>query len=122
MLQLSFGSILLFDVPKNLSDVFLEYIIINKHILGYIPSCSSNFSFNCFVDYKIINISLDLVEGYTAEVTDNIYYFSWLAIKQVLVEENIDIHRYKEIVEFSLIFIKNIKYLNNNNMLLYRKY
>jgi hypothetical protein len=70
--QLSFDSILLFDIPKNLSDIFLEYIIISKHILGYIPSCGSNFFFDCFVDYEIINISLDLVESYTAEITNNI--------------------------------------------------
>jgi hypothetical protein len=60
------------------------------------------------VVYKIINISLDLVKGYILEVTNNIYYFGWLAIKQVLVEENIDIYRYKEVVEFSSISIKNI--------------
>jgi hypothetical protein len=74
--QFSFGSILLFDIPKNLSDVFLERIIISKYILGHVPSCGSNLSFNCFVDHEIVDISLDLVEGYTAEITDNIYYFS----------------------------------------------
>jgi hypothetical protein len=58
--------------------------------------------------HEIVDISLDLIEGYTAEITDNIYYFGWLATKQVLVEEDIDIHRYKEVVEFSSIFIKNI--------------
>jgi hypothetical protein len=74
--QLSFSNILLFDIPKNLSDVFLEYIIISKHTLGYIPSYSNNLSFNYFVDYEIVDISLDLIESYTAEVADNIYYFS----------------------------------------------
>jgi hypothetical protein len=74
--QFSFSSILLFDIPKNLSDIFLERIIISKYILGYIPSCDSNLSFNYFVDHEIININLDLVESYTAEVADNIYYFS----------------------------------------------
>jgi hypothetical protein len=49
ILQFSFGSILLFDIPKNLLDIFLEYIIISKYILGYIPSRSNNLSFNCFV-------------------------------------------------------------------------
>jgi hypothetical protein len=76
-----FGSILLFDIPKNLLDIFLEYIIINKYILGYIPSCSNNLSFNCFIDHEIVDISLNLVEGYTTEITDNIYYFSWFTIK-----------------------------------------
>jgi hypothetical protein len=74
--QLLFDSILLFDIPKNLLDVFLKRIIVSKHTLGYIPSCGSNFSFNCFVNHKIVDISLDPIEGYTAEVTDNIYYFS----------------------------------------------
>jgi hypothetical protein len=67
---------LLFDIPKDLLDIFLEYIIIGKHILGYIPSYSNNLSFNCFIDHEIVDINLDLIENYTAEVTDNIYYFS----------------------------------------------
>jgi hypothetical protein len=90
--------------------------------LGHIPSYNNNLFFNCFIDHKIIDISLDLVESYTAEITDNIYYFSWLATKQILVEKNIDVYRYKEIVKFSLIFIENIKCFNNNGILLYRKY
>jgi hypothetical protein len=106
--QFSFGSILLFNIPKNLSDVFFEHAIISKHNLGRIPGCSNNFPFNTFVVYKIVDISLDLIEGYTTEVADNIYYFGWLTTKQVLVEEDIDIYRYKEIIELSLIFIKNI--------------
>jgi hypothetical protein len=81
ILQFSFNSILLFDIPKNLSDVFLERIIISKYTLGYIPCCGSNISFNCLVDHEIVDISLDLVESYTVEVTDNIYYFSRLATK-----------------------------------------
>jgi hypothetical protein len=104
-----------------LSDVFLEYIIINKHTLGYIPSYGNNLSFNCFVDYKIVNISLDLIKSYTTEIVNNIYYFSWFVIKQVLVEENINIYRYKEVIEFSLISIKNIRCFNNSGMLLYYK-
>jgi hypothetical protein len=117
-----FGSILLFDIPKNLSNIFLKYIIINKHILGYIPSYNNNFSFNYFVDHKIININLDLIKNYITEITNNIYYFSWLATKQVLVEENIDIYRYKEIIEFSSISIENIRCLNSSSILLYYKY
>jgi hypothetical protein len=103
-------------------DVFLEHIIISKHILGRIPSCSSNFSFNYLVDHEIVDIGLDLVEGYTMEITNNIYYFSWLATKQVLVEKNIDIYRYKEIIELSSIFIENIQCFNSSNTFLYRKY
>jgi hypothetical protein len=71
-----FDNILLFDISKNLSDIFLEYIIISKHILGYIPSYNNNLFFNYFVDHEIIDISLDLIKGYTAEIADNIYYFS----------------------------------------------
>jgi hypothetical protein len=103
-------------------DIFLKYIIISKYTLGYIPSCSNNLSFNCFIDYKIIDINLDLIKGYIIEITDNIYYFSWLAIKQVLVEKNIDIHRYKEIIKLSLISIEDIQYFNNSNIFLYHKY
>jgi hypothetical protein len=49
--------------------------------------------------YEIVDISLDPIKSYTAEVADNIYYFSWLATKQVLVEEDIDIYRYKEVIK-----------------------
>jgi hypothetical protein len=91
-----------------LLDVFFEYVIISKYSLGRIPSCSNNPPFNILVVYKIVNISLDLIEGYTPEITNNIYYFSWLAIKQVLVKKDIDVYRYKEIIKFGLIFIKDI--------------
>jgi hypothetical protein len=74
--QFLFGSILLFDIPKNLLDVFFEYIIISKYNLGYIPSYNNNPLFNIFVVHEIININLDLIENYTPEVVDNIYYFS----------------------------------------------
>jgi hypothetical protein len=71
-----FGSILLFDILKDLLDIFLERIIISKYILGHISSYSSNFSFDCFIDHEIIDISLDLIKSYIMEITDNIYYFS----------------------------------------------
>jgi hypothetical protein len=58
--------------------------------------------------YEIIDISFYLIEGYTAEVADNIYYFGWLATKQVLVEKDINVYGYKEVVEFSSISIENI--------------
>jgi hypothetical protein len=76
-----FGNILLFDIPKDLSDTFLEYIIVGKYILGYIPNYNNNFSFNCFVDHKIVDISLDLIKNYTTEIVDNIYYFGRFATK-----------------------------------------
>jgi hypothetical protein len=117
-----FGSILLLDVPKNLLDVFFERVIINKHNLGRIPSYSNNFPFDCFVVHEIIDISLDLIEGYTLEITNNIYYFSWLATKQVLVKEDVDIYGYKEIIKLSSIFIENIWCFNGCGMFLYRKY
>jgi hypothetical protein len=73
--QFSFGSILLFDIPKNLLDIFFEHIIIGKYSLGRIPGYSNNSPFNIFVVHEIVDISLDLIEGYITEVTDNIYYF-----------------------------------------------
>jgi hypothetical protein len=60
------------------------------------------------LDHKIVDINLDLIKGYTAEVANNIYYFGWLATKQVLVEKDIDIYRYKEIIELGSISIKDI--------------
>jgi hypothetical protein len=89
--------------------------------LGYIPCYNNNLSFNYLIVHEIVDISLDPIKNYTVEVANNIYYFSWLATKQVLVEKNIDIYRYKEIIEFSSIFIENIKYLDNSSMFLYRK-
>jgi hypothetical protein len=76
VLQLLFGSILLFDIPKDLSDVFFERIIISKYSLGRVPSYSSNPPFNIFVVHEIVDIGLDPIKGYTTEVADNIYYFS----------------------------------------------
>jgi hypothetical protein len=76
MSQFLFGSILLLDIPKNLLDVFFERVIISKHSLSRIPSYSNNLPFNCFMVYKIIDISLYLIESYIMEIADNIYYFS----------------------------------------------
>jgi hypothetical protein len=76
LLQLLFGSILLFDILKNLLDVFFKHIIISKHSLGRIPNYSNNPPFNILVVYKIVDISLDLIKNYTTEVANNIYYFS----------------------------------------------
>jgi hypothetical protein len=70
-----FSSVLLFDIPKNLLDIFLKRIIISKYSLGRIPSYNNNFFFNCFMVHEIVNVSLNLIESYTTEVTDNIYYF-----------------------------------------------
>jgi hypothetical protein len=120
--QFSFGSILLFDIPKDLSDVFLEHIIISKYSLGCIPGCSSNPPFNIFVVHEIVDINLNLIKNYTSEVADNIYYFSWLATKQVLVEEDIDIYRYKEVIELGSISIEDIWCLNNCSIFLHYKY
>jgi hypothetical protein len=74
--QFSFSSILLFDIPENLLDVFFEHIIIGEYSLGRIPSCSNNFLFNILIVHEIVDISLDPIESYTAEVVDDIYYFS----------------------------------------------
>jgi hypothetical protein len=116
-----FDSILLFNIPKNLLDVFFEYIIISKYTLGYIFCCSNNLSFNYFIIHEIVNISLDLIKGYTAEITNNICYFSWLATKQVLVEKDIDIYRYKEIIEFSSISIEDIRCFDSSGIFLHYK-
>jgi hypothetical protein len=75
-LQFSFGSVLLFDIPKNLSDIFFERAIIGEYNLGRIPGYSNNFPFNIFIVHEIVDINLDLIKSYTAEVTNNIYYFS----------------------------------------------
>jgi hypothetical protein len=71
-----FSNILLFDIPKDLSDIFFKHVIISKHSLGCIPSYNNNFFFNIFVVHEIVDISLDLIKSYTAEVADDIYYFS----------------------------------------------
>jgi hypothetical protein len=73
--QFLFNSILLFDIPKDLSDVFFKYVIISKHNLGRIPGYNNNPPFNILVVYKIVDISLDLIKNYTAKVANNIYYF-----------------------------------------------
>jgi hypothetical protein len=52
-----------------------ERVIIGKHNLGRIPGYSSNPSFNIFMVHEIINISLNLIENYTVEIINNIYYF-----------------------------------------------
>jgi hypothetical protein len=75
ILQFLLNSILLFDIPKNLSDIFFEHIIISKHSLGRIPSYNNNPPLNILVVHEIVDISLDLIESYTPEVTNNIYYF-----------------------------------------------
>jgi hypothetical protein len=98
----------LFDIPKNLSDIFFKHVIISKYNLGYIPGCNNNPPLNILMVHEIVNISLDLIKNYTIKVANNIYYFGWLTTKQVLVEKDIDIYGYKEIIELGLIFIENI--------------
>jgi hypothetical protein len=74
-LQFLFGSILLFDIPENLLDIFFEHAIISKYSLGRILGYNNNFPFNIFVVHEIVNVSLDLIKSYSAEVANNIYYF-----------------------------------------------
>jgi hypothetical protein len=76
--------------------------------LDRIPSYSNNSPFNILVVHEIVDINLDPIESYTTEVANDIYYFGWLITKQVLVKEDIDIYRYKKVVEFSSISIKDI--------------
>jgi hypothetical protein len=73
--QFSFGNILLFNILKDLLDVFFKHVIIGEYNLGRIPGYSSNLFFNILMVYEIVDISLDLIKNYTAEVADNIYYF-----------------------------------------------
>jgi hypothetical protein len=73
--QLLFGNILLFDIPKNLSDIFFKHVIISKYNLGYIPGCNNNPPLNILMVHEIVNISLDLIKNYTIKVANNIYYF-----------------------------------------------
>jgi hypothetical protein len=71
------------------------------------------------VCYEILDISLDLIEGYSPEVANSIDYLSYFRSEQVLIEENIDIYRYKEGVELAFIFIIKVWRFNYNTSLLY---
>jgi hypothetical protein len=57
------------------------------------------------VYYEILDISLDLVEGYSPEITNSIDYLGCFRSEQVLIKENIDVYRYKEEVELASVFI-----------------
>jgi hypothetical protein len=50
--------------------------------------------------YKIINIGLDPVESYPAEVTNSIDYLSSFGTEQVSVEKDVNIYWYEEGVKF----------------------
>jgi hypothetical protein len=71
------------------------------------------------VCYEVLDISLDLVEGYSPEVANSIDYLSCFRSEQVLIEENIDIHRYKEGVEFASVPVVKVWGLNHSTSLLY---
>jgi hypothetical protein len=108
MSQFLFSRILLFDISKDLSNVFLERPVANKYILGRYPSQYINTTIAILVCYKILNISLDPVEGYSPKITNSINYFNCFRSEQVLIEENINIHRYKEGVELVSISIVKV--------------
>jgi hypothetical protein len=57
--------------------------------------------------YKILDISFDLVESYSLEVANSIDYFGCFCSEQVLIEENVDIYRYKERIKF--VFVSVVK-------------
>jgi hypothetical protein len=76
ILQLLFGNVLLFDIPKDFLDVFFKRVIISKYNLSRILSYNNNPPLNILVVYKIVDINLNLIKGYTIEIADNIYYFS----------------------------------------------
>jgi hypothetical protein len=98
---------LLFDISKNLSNIFLEYPVTDKYILGRYSGQYINIAIAVLMCYEILDISLDLVEGYSPKVANGINYFSCFRSEQVLIEKNINIYRYKEGVE--LVFISIIK-------------
>ena len=68
--------------------------------------------------YKILDISLDLVEGYSPEITNSINYLSCFRSEQVLVEENIYVYRYKKRVKLAPFLIIEIRGLDYNRSFL----
>jgi hypothetical protein len=63
--QFPFGRSLLYDIPENLLHIPLESLVTNKHSLGRYSSSRINFPIRIFISHEIVNINLDLVEGYT---------------------------------------------------------
>jgi hypothetical protein len=57
--------------------------------------------------YEVFNIGLDLVEGYSSKIVYCIDYFGCFYSEQVLVEEDINIYRYKKGIK--LVFVLIIK-------------
>jgi hypothetical protein len=57
--------------------------------------------------YEVFNIGLDLVEGYSSKIVYCIDSFGCFYSEQVLVEEDINIYRYKKGIK--LVFVLIIK-------------
>jgi hypothetical protein len=83
---------LLFDVSKDLSNVFLEHPVTNEYVLGKHSSQYINIAIAILVCYKILDISLDLIESYSPKIANSIDYLSYFRSEQVLIEENVDIY------------------------------
>jgi hypothetical protein len=71
------------------------------------------------VCYEILDIGLDLVESYSPEITNRIDYFGCFCPEQVLVEENINIHRHKEEIKLASVFIVKVRGLNYSILFLH---
>jgi hypothetical protein len=71
------------------------------------------------VCYEILDISLDLVKSYSPKVANSIDYFSYFCSEQVLIEENIDIYRYKEKIELVSVSIVKVWGFNYSISFLY---
>jgi hypothetical protein len=69
-----------------------ERFIVGEYSLGGFPGQHIDFLIIVLVSYKIVNISLDLVESYPFKVANRINYLGRFGSEQVLVEENINIH------------------------------
>jgi hypothetical protein len=106
--QFFFGCVLLFDISENLLYLVFKHPIASKHLLGRFLSQHINLSIAVFVYHEILDISLDLIKNYSLEVTNRINYFGCFYPEQILVEENINIHRYKEGIKLASVSIIKI--------------
>jgi hypothetical protein len=98
----------LFDISKDLSNIFFERPVASEYVLGRYPSQYINIAIAVLVCHEILDISLNLVESYSPEVTNGIDYFSCFRSEQVLIEKNIDIYRYKEGIELASVSVVKV--------------
>jgi hypothetical protein len=72
--------------------VFLKPFIISEYLLGSYSYYYNNFSFNNLIGHEIINIGLDPIKNYPAEITNSIDYFGSFGTEQINVKKNINIY------------------------------